>query len=62
MPLRIWRNFRIWLYPDSPAMSLPRPLSLQQPTFERRRPLSHRLRPLHPQEQTFLVVSPKVRS
>ncbi len=34
----------------------------QQQTFERQCPLFDPFRPLHPQEQTFLVVSPKVRS
>ena len=37
-------------------MSPVRPLFLRQQTFERQRPLSHRFRPLHPQEQTFLTV------
>ncbi len=41
-------------------MSPVRPLFLQQPTFERRCPLLLRFGPLHLQEQTFLVVSPKV--
>ena len=34
----------------------------QQRTFECRCPLSRLFRLLHPQEQTFLAVSPKVRS
>ena len=39
-------------------MSLPRPLCLQQPTFERRRPLFDLFRLLHPQVRTFLTVPP----
>ncbi len=56
------RNVRLWLTTDSPAMSPVRPLCRQQRTFECRCPNSWRFRPLRPQERTFLVVSPKVRS
>ncbi len=38
------------------------PIYLQLRIFHRRCPLFGGFRPLHPQEQTFLVVSPKVRS
>ena len=41
-------------------MSPVRPLFLQQQTFEFRCPLFDLFRLLHPQEQTFLVVSPMV--
>ncbi len=37
------------------------PLYPQLRAFRQRCPLSRRFRLLHPQEQTFLVVSPKVR-
>ncbi len=43
--------------PDKQRLLLP-----QQPTFQPAGPHSRRVRPLHPQQQTFLVVSPKVRS
>ncbi len=42
-------------------MSPVRLLCPQQRKFERRCPLWPQFRLLHPQEQTFLVVSPKVR-
>ncbi len=44
------------------AMSPVCPLYSRKPTFEGQCPLSHRFRLLYLQEQTFLVVSPKVRS
>ncbi len=56
------RYFRIWLHSDIPWGTPERPLLPRKPTFEGQRPLSHRFRLLYTQEQTFLVVSPKVRS
>ncbi len=59
---RMQCNVAYWLQADYPAMFEVRPLCPQQQTFEFRCPLSRRFRPLHLQEQTFLLVSPKVRS
>ncbi len=56
------RYFCFWLRTDSPAMSPVRLLCPQQQTFERQCPLIDEFCLLHLQEQTFLVVSPKVRS
>ncbi len=55
-------NVYCWLGTDSPAMSRVRLHLPQERTFAGRCPLFGEIRPLHPQQQTFLVVSPKVRS
>ena len=62
MPLEWLSNVSSWLTTDSQAMSPVRLLCPRKQTFECRSPLFGEIRPLHPQQQTFLVVSPKVRS
>ncbi len=56
------RDVRLWLEPDIPWGTPKSPLYPRKPTFEGQCPLFGLFRLLHPQEQTFLVVSPKVRS
>ncbi len=55
-------NVRFWLEADIPWGTPKSPLLPRKPTFEGQCPLSHRFRLLYLQEQTFLAVSPKVRS
>ncbi len=55
-------NVSCWLTTVLTAPDKQRLLFPRMQTFENRCPLFCRLRPLHPQQQTFLMVSPKVRS
>ncbi len=55
-------NVAYWLGTVLTAPDKQRLLFPRMQTFENRCPLFGEIRPLHPQQQTFLMVSPKVRS